>query len=111
MGEQPKKRRQTKILLLDSNREDLDRLAHSVQEAGLRAVALSHFDVAPALYKAFLPDVAVVALRTTDLSRMDIVPKLRQLSSGTLSLFCLLEEENAEARLHFRRSCMAAMSW
>lgn len=101
MGEQPKKRRQTKILLLDSNREDLDRLAHSVQEAGLRAVALSHFDVAPALYKAFLPDVAVVALRTTDLSRMDIVPKLRQLSSGTLSLFCLLEEENAEARLHF----------
>jgi diguanylate cyclase (GGDEF)-like protein len=101
MADQPKKRREVKILLLDSNREDLDRLAHSVQEAGFRAVALSHFDVAPALYKAFLPHAVVVALRTTDLSRMDVVPRLRQLSAGTLSLFCILEEENAQARFHF----------
>ena len=37
MGEELKKRRETKILLLDSRREDLDCLSEALREKGLRA--------------------------------------------------------------------------
>jgi hypothetical protein len=37
---------------LGTDVEELDRLARACREAGLRALALSHFDVAPAIYRA-----------------------------------------------------------
>ena len=61
MVDQPTGRHQTKILLIDPNREDLDRLALDCQAAGLRVVELSHYDFAAPLYNALRPDAAVVA--------------------------------------------------
>jgi len=101
MVDQPTGKRETKVLLIDSDRDHLDRLALELQGAGLRVVALSHFDVAPALYNIFHPDAAVIGNKALDISRVDLVPRLRHLSSGTLSLFCVLERADADAKLHF----------
>src|SRR5260370_9304792 len=77
----------TKVLVVDSNRSNLDRIARALRDAGLQVVALSRLGVAPPLYNVVRPDAAAVACRLPDPAGTFAAPAPLPLSEGTLPPF------------------------
>jgi len=96
--DESKTKLQAKVLVVDSNRSNLDRVARALRDAGLQVVALSRLGVAPPLYNVVRPDAAVVACRLPDPSGISAARRLRQLSKGTLPLFYVLDAPDEEGR-------------
>lgn len=93
-----KVKREIKVLVVDSNREDLERTTAALREDGIRVVAVSRLEVVPALYEVMRPDAAVVACLLPDVTGLSAARRLRQLSRGTLPLFYVLEAEDESAK-------------
>lgn len=91
-------RRETRVLLLDSDQQQLERTAFALRTGGLRVIALNHLQVGPPLYKVLQPDAAVVCLPPNGRWQLETARRLRQLSRGTLPIFAVLNRSVDELR-------------
>ncbi len=88
---QARHHRHPKVLLVDPRGEGLEAVAAELRENGLKVVASTRYETALALYGAFQPDAAVIAVFAPDLAGCQMANRLRQLSRRTLPVFYLVD--------------------
>ncbi len=88
----------TRVLVVDPDRQNLERMVQPLREAGLQIFALSRLEVAPPLYEVVRPDAAVIACRLPDAAAISAARRLRQLSKGALPLLYVVDGPDQQAR-------------
>lgn len=94
VDEKPRRRTRrvaAKVLLVDANDADLQRLSGALREGGLQVVALSRAEAAAPLCSAFDPDLVVFSVGAPDDSALEIGRRLVELSKGSLPVMYLAD--------------------
>ena len=89
---------EARVLLVDSNPAQLDETSQLLREGGFRVAAVSRPDAAAALFKAFAPDVVVVATRAPQMEGAEIGRQLHTLVKGALPVIYLIDAPDPELR-------------
>lgn len=89
---------EARVLLVDSNPAMLDEASQLLREGGMRVAAVSRPDAAAALFKAFTPDVLVMATRAPQMDGAEMGRRLSRTVKGALPIIYIIDAPDPELR-------------
>jgi diguanylate cyclase (GGDEF)-like protein len=89
---------EARVLLVDSNPEQLDATSQLLRDGGMRVAAVSRPDAAGALFKAFSPDVIVIATRAPQMDGVEMGRQLHKSVKGALPIIYIIDAPDPELR-------------
>lgn len=89
---------EARVLLVDSNPDQLDATSQVLRDGGMRVAAVSRPDAASALFKAFAPDVLVMATRAPQMEGVEIGRALHKSVKGALPIIYIIDAPDPELR-------------
>ncbi|MFL5320451.1 MAG: GGDEF domain-containing protein [Myxococcaceae bacterium] len=87
-----------KVLLADPDPVQLEEASKLLRAGGLRVAALSRPEAAGPLFKAFVPDVLVMATRAPQMHGVEIGRKLLRMAKGALPIIYIIDAPDPELR-------------
>lgn len=89
---------EARILVVDTNPEQLDRTSEQLREGGMRVAAVSRPDAAVALFRAFSPHVLVMATRAPQMEGAEVGRRLFKSVKGALPILYIIDAPDPELR-------------
>lgn len=89
---------EARVLLVDTNPDQLDATSQLLRDGGMRVAAVSRPDAAGALFKAFSPEVLVMATRAPQMEGVEIGRRLHKSVKGALPIIYIIDAPDPELR-------------